>query len=264
MKKYITLYKATIMEAMQYAKGFMMNSIGIAIHVFIFFVLWQYLYSSGDRSVINGYTLNQMIWYVAFTEFLVGFSSSNVVRKTPTSDIMGGNIAYVLNKPYSYTGYIFSRYYAEGTIRGIINLLCSLIIGLVLIGPLEGFNVIYLPLIIITFFLGITIAALVRLIISYMSFWVENSEPFQWLYKTILLIFGVTFPLGMFPTWLQPIIRYSPVYTIMSGPVEMLIKFNMNTYIGVIVSQIIYIVILSLILTIEYKKGVKKVNVNGG
>lgn len=264
MRKYIEVYKATLMEEMQYAKGFFMNFIGTSIHIFIFFALWKFLYSSGGKEVINGYTFVQMIWYVTFTELLTSFSSSNIVRKTPTNDIAGGNIAYVLNKPYSYTGYIFSRFFAESTIKGIVNLICSLILGLVLIGPLETFNLKFLPLIIITMFFATIIAALIRLIISYLSFWVENSEPFQWLFKTIFLIFGVTFPLEMFPIWLQPVIRYSPVYAALSGPCKMIVNFNINEYFAVILSQVFYIVLLVLIVSVEYKKGVKKVNVNGG
>ena len=264
MRKYLSIYKATLLEELQYAKGMFLSFIGTGIHIFIFFALWKYLYSSGEKSIISGYTFAQMIWYVTFTEFLTSFSSSNIVRKTPTSDIVSGNIAYTINKPYSYTGYIFSRFFAESTIKMIINLLCSILLGIILIGPLNTFQIKYLPLIILIMFLAVIIASLIRLIISYFSFWIENSEPFQWLYKTVFLIFGVTFPLEVFPVWLQPLIRYSPVYAAVSGPVKMLVNFNINEFYGVLVSQLFYVFILIFIITIEYKKGVKKLNVNGG
>lgn len=74
----------------------------------------------------------------------------------------------------------------------------------------------------------------------------------------------MTFPLEVFPVWLQPVIRYSPVYAAVSGPVKMLVNFNINEFYGVLVSQLFYVFILVLIITIEYKKGVKKLNVNGG
>lgn len=264
MRKYVEVYKATLMEELQYAKGFLLNFIGTLIHIFIFFALWKYLYSSGDKSIINGYTLVQMIWYVTFTEFLTSFSSSNILRKTPTNDIVSGNIAYALNKPYDYTGYIFARFFAESTIKGIVNLICSIILGLILIGPIKTFDIRFLPFMIISIILAIIVAALIRLIISYLSFWVENSEPFQWLFKTIFLIFGVTFPLEMFPMYIRPIIRYSPVYAALSGPVKMIINFNINEYLGVILSQLFYIVLLIIILKFEYKEGARKLNVNGG
>ena len=80
--------------------------------------------------------------------------------------------------------------------------------------------------------------------ISYTSFWVENSEPFQWLFKTIFLIFGVTFPVQMFPMFLQPIIKASPVYAALSGPCSMVVNFNMNEFIFILVVQVFYIFIL--------------------
>ena len=44
----------------------------------------------------------------------------------------------------------------------------------------------------------------------------------------------------------------------------MIVNFNLNEYFKVILSQVFYITLLAIIITIEYKKGVKKVNVNGG
>lgn len=64
--------------------------------------------------------------------------------------------------------------------------------------------------------------------------------------------------------YIRPIIRYSPVYAALSGPVKMIINFNINEYLGVILSQLFYIVLLIIILKFEYKKGARKLNVNGG
>ena len=264
MKKYFHIYKASLLNELAYARGFLLSFIGVSIHIFVFFALWQYLYSSGEKEIINGYSLVQMIWYVTFTEFLTGFSSSTILRKTPTNEITSGNIAYTINKPYSYTGYIFSIYFAESTVRGIINLICSLVLGTVLVGSLDNFSFINIPFIALSLFLGSIIAALIRIMISYTSFWVENSEPFQWLFKTIFLIFGVTFPVQMFPMFLQPIIKASPVYAALSGPCSMVVNFNMNEFIFILVVQVFYIFILSIIVSFVFRKGAKNINVNGG
>lgn len=264
MKKYFHIYKASLINELQYARGFLLSFIGVAIHIFVFFALWQYLYSTGQKEIINGYSLVQMIWYVTFTEFLTGFSSSTILRKTPTNEIVSGNIAYTINKPYSYTGYIFSIYFAESTVRGIINLICSIVLGMVLIGFIPGFNILYIPFIAISLFLGSIIAALIRLTISYTSFWVENSEPFQWLFKTIFLVFGVTFPVEMFPLWLQPVIKLSPVYAALSGPCKLIVDFNISEFFVVLAAQTFYILLLIFINSLVFKKGAGKVNVNGG
>lgn len=264
MRKYLSIYSATLLSELQYFKGIILSFIGDGIHVLIFFLLWKYLYQSGGKQIINGYSLEQMIWYVTFTELLTTFSSSGILRKEPSRDITNGNIAYLINKPYSYTGYVFSKYLAESTVKGIVKTICFITLGIILIGPLQNFNFLLLPLIFISLLLGSIIAALIRLIISYTSFWVENSEPFQWLFKTLFLIFGVTFPIEMFPKILQPIIRYSPIYAALSGPCKMVINFNFLEYFFIIILQVLYILIFIIIIHFEYKKGAYKLNVNGG
>ena len=61
MRKYFSIYKATLLEELQYTKGMFLSFIGTGIHIFIFFALWKYLYSSGEKSIISGYTFAQMI-----------------------------------------------------------------------------------------------------------------------------------------------------------------------------------------------------------
>ena len=264
MRKYIYIYKTSLLEHINYAKGILMAFIGNIIHIFIFFALWKYLYSSGQEEIINGYTLIQMLWYVTFTEFVTGFTSSSILRKGPSEEIINGNIAYTINKPYNYTLYVFSRFFAESTVRTVVNLTSSIIVALLFIGPLKSFNIIYLPLMVISIILGVIIAGLIRLIISYSSFWVENVEPFQWLYKTLLVIFGVTFPVSMFPGVIANVIKVSPIYAAISGPCSMIVNFNINEYKYLIIAQILYVAILGFLSLFIFKKGEKKLNVNGG
>lgn len=264
MRKYLYIYKTSLLEHINYAKGIFMSFIGNIIHIFIFFALWKYLYSSGQEEIINGYTLIQMLWYVTFTEFITGFTSSSILRKGPSEEIVSGNIAYTINKPYNYTLYVFSRFFAESTVRTVINLTSSILVGLLLVGPLKSFDIVYLPLMVISSILGVIIAGLLRLLISYTSFWVENVEPFQWLYKTFLVIFGVTFPVNMFPDFIANIIKISPIYAAISGPCSMIVNFNINEYVYLIIAQILYVIILGALTIFVFKKGAKKLNVNGG
>ena len=83
-------------------------------------------------------------------------------------------------------------------------------------------------------------------------------------YQKIVLIFGVLFPIEMFPQIIQTIIKFTPVYGVSYGPAKLLIDFNLDILISVLTSQILTIIIISILLAIIYRKGVKKLNVNGG
>lgn len=68
----------------------------------------------------------------------------------------------------------------------------------------------------------------------------------------------------MFPEFIRPIIKCTPIFVVTYGPAKLLIDFSMEKFIQILVAQIVYLIIAILIIGILYKKGVKKLNVNGG
>ena len=80
----------------------------------------------------------------------------------------------------------------------------------------------------------------------------------------MILVLGTLFPIEMFPEFLKPIIKCTPIYVVTYGPTKLIIHFTIESFIKIFTAQIIYLTILILIIGILYKKGVKKLNVNGG
>ena len=103
-----------------------------------------------------------------------------------------------------------------------------------------------------------------RISISLISFWIEDSTPFHWVYDKLILVLGTLFPIEMFPEFLRPIIQCMPIFVVTYGPAKLLIDFSMEKFIQVFVAQIIYLVITFALAIILYERGVKKLNVNGG
>ena len=69
MKKYIYIFKSEIMSSLQYVFDTLFGFIGFFIIFFIFMNLWNYIYQDPNE-LINGYSMNQMIWYVVITEII--------------------------------------------------------------------------------------------------------------------------------------------------------------------------------------------------
>ena len=69
MRKYFFIFKSELMSSLQYIGNILFGFIGYTVMLFILFNLWRYLYSNPSE-VINGYTMNQMVWYVIFTEII--------------------------------------------------------------------------------------------------------------------------------------------------------------------------------------------------
>ena len=262
MKKYVSIFKMSFLDSFQYIPSILFKFISYFLTMFIFTNLWSYIYNDPNK-LINGYTLNQMIWYLLIAE-TISYGCSSLCQKEIENDIKNGDISYKVNKPYNYVFYIIAKHLGEITIKFILFTIVGIIIGMCFVGPIENFNFMNIVFLLITVLLGILINSILRIMISIFSFWIEDSTPFHWVYDKLILVLGTLFPIEMFPKVLQPIMKFTPIYVVTYGPAKLIIDFSMQNFIHILVAQIIYLVITISLIVILYKKGVKKLNVNGG
>jgi ABC-2 type transport system permease protein len=263
LKKYLYIYKATLVENLNYITNILLGFINFFVMMFVFLNLWEYIYSDNTQ-VINGYTMQQMIWYVLITEVLWFGSRNKILTQEISQDIKTGNIAYNINKPYNYVLYIVSKHLGEITIKLIMFIMVGIIIGVSFVGPIQNFNIMNVPFILLTVIFGVIINSILRIAISIISFWIEDSTPFHWVYDKMILVIGTLFPIEMFPEFIRPIIKCTPIFVVTYGPAKLIIDFSMKSFMNIFIAQILYLVISISIVSILYNKGVKKLNVNGG
>ena len=261
MKKYIHIYIATILDNLQYVSSILFKAITYILIMFILFNLWKYMYAGKEN--INGFTENQILWYVLITEG-IWFGLRNKELNSEISDnIKSGNIAYSINKPYNYIVYVIVKNLGDLTIRAFIFLCIILIIGNVFVGNID-FKLYQIPFVIISLIFSCLVFSFISISVSLLSFWVEDATPFHWIYEKIILVLGTLIPVEMFPGIMKKIVSFLPTYPIMYGPAKNIVDFSLNNFGKIIIVQIIYLLCLITIMNILYKKGVKKLNVNGG
>lgn len=231
--------------------------------LFVFMCLWDYIYSD-SANIINGYSKEQMIWYVIFTEIIWFGSRNRTLSAQITTDIKSGTIAYGMNKPYHYISYIIAKHLGEILIKLFLFTGAGLSIGLIFIGKLPGFRLYQLPFVLISLLFAIFINAFIRITISVLSFWIEDALPFHWIYDKLILIIGILFPIEMFPVWAQAYIKASPIYVVSYGPAKLMIDYSYGIFLQVLLAQVLYFIITLFLLYGMFQKGVKKLNVNGG
>ena len=263
MRKYIYIFKTALIENLQYVIDIVFGFINYAVIVFIFLNLWVYMYKDGS-GIISGYSINQMIWYVLITEMIWFGTKNRVLTKEISDDIKSGKIAYNINKPYHYILYLIFKYIGDIAIKFMLFLIFGIIVGNIFIGPLDTFEIYYLPFIVIVFFLAILIEAIMRIAISLVSFWFEENKPFIWIYEKIILVLGVVFPVEMFPKFLQSILIWSPIFVITYGPAKLVVDFSFSALFKILLVQFIYLIISTILVLLMYRKGAKRLNVNGG
>ena len=263
MRKYAVIYRSVFMENLQYAANIAMGFVGYFVFIFIFIRLWDYIYQMPGE-MIAGYAKEQMIWYVMMTEMIWFASNSASVARTVTADIRGGNIAYLMNNPYHYTLYILTKYTGEWSIRLPMYAILAVVIGMGMVGAIPRFRLIWLPVMILCLILGITVNAVFLICISLASFWIEDATPFRWLYDKLILVVGTMFPIEIFPESLQPFFKLKPIYTVCYGPAKLIVDFSFGKCVEILLAQILYLAAGCGLMFLIYRKGVKKLYVNGG
>ena len=118
MRKYLYIYKSTLIKNLTYIYNILIGFIYFFIIMIVLMNLWQYIYED-PSNMINGYTLNQMMWYVLITEALWYATKNKVLTNEVSQDIRTGDVAYKINKPYNYIFYIMAKYFGEITLKTI-------------------------------------------------------------------------------------------------------------------------------------------------
>ena len=263
MKKYLYIYKSEIMTNLQYVFDILVGFISYCIMIFIFLNLWQYIYSD-PKELINGYSMNQMIWYVIITEILWMSLGGRKLCAKISEDVKSGNIAYNINKPYNYVEYSLFNHLGQVTVKFILVTIIGMILGLLFLNTFPSLNILQILGILLSCIFATIISIFLITSLALISFFIEDASPFYWLYSKMILVIGTLFPIEFFPSIMQPFIKFSPIYVVSYGPAKLFVDFSNAEFIKIIIAQIIYLIISFTICHLIYKKGVRKLNVNGG
>ena len=263
MIKYLFIFKFEMMSSLQYLFNVLSKIVNYFLLIFVFMSLWKYIYSDPNE-IINDYSMNQMIWYIVFTEMLWSIVGGRKFCRKIVDDVKGGNIAYNMNKPYNYINYLLASHLGEVAVGSIIYVIVAMLTGFMFLREFPTLGLFSILGILLVSIFAVAINTLLIIFIGLFSFVIEDSNPFYWLYSKMILVLGTIFPIEFFPKILQGILNYSPIYAVCYGPAKLFVHFSLNTFILILVSQIIYFVIGYLLCLLIYKKGVKKLNVNGG
>lgn len=263
MKKYLYIFKSEIMTSLQYTFDVITKLISYFLLIVIFVSLWKYIYSDPTQS-INGYNMIQMVWYIIATELIWTTVGTRALTKSISNDIKSGGVIYKLNKPYDYILYNIASHLGQIVIKFIMFFIFAAIIGYVLIGSFPPISLPMIFIFLLSVFLSIILNIIMATFIGLLSFYIEDSGPLYWVYSKVILVLGTVIPLEFFPPIMAKILKYSPIVAISYGPGRLLVNFSYTVASKILLAQIVYIIIAFILTKLLYKKGVKKLNVNGG
>jgi ABC-2 type transport system permease protein len=102
-------------------------------------------------------------------------------------------------------------------------------------------------------------------LIGLSAFVVEEVSAFEWVYsKFLLLLGGVLIPLDFLPAWLQKISLALPFAYTIYGPARLFASPSWERFWTLTLGQLAWLFGTGLVLLFFYRKGLKRLAINGG
>ena len=257
MRKYFEIFRFNLKTQLNFRANYVFTLFSFVIHVFIFNELWDFILKD---KIILGYSRADLIWYIIIGECLLYVSSGKRYRKV-SEMVKNGDIANMLTKPISILKYIISEEMAC-IVNFIVNIIFAFLLGITMAGTLN-INFIQLILFFISSIFSVIIIIFIQVLIGMLAFITEENDSFYFVISKPMLLIVLT-PLELFPNSLQKISCMLPTSYALYPAGKILVHFNLYNSLNLIICQLISILFIITILNILNRKGVKKINVNGG
>ena len=109
LKKYLTLTRAGIIEALQFRLSAFVMFVGNILYLIVVYFLWKAIYASAGTDVVNGMTFSDTLIYLVLATALYSFMEMYAVWEIGMA-IQSGKIVLDLLKPMEYRSYLFWSY----------------------------------------------------------------------------------------------------------------------------------------------------------
>jgi len=260
--KYYEIFRVSLRTSWAYIYDQLFSSAFLVVVMFVFLQLWRTTYTVTKSQAISGFTLADMLWYLAVAESLT-MAVPQVCTRIDR-EVRTGDIAYRLNKPMNYAGYYMATFWAEFVPRLGVNLFVSGVVVWAAVGPppISAPSVIAFSIAVLC---GQTLNFLVAFSIGLAAFWIEDTAPVYLLYtRLVMLLGGTLLPLEIFPTAVRRVAELLPFRQVIYGPAKLLVGGEPTLLSAVVVGQAGWLLAALLLAGLLYATGVRRLNVQGG
>ena len=263
MKRYISLFKCAIQEAIAYRSAYFTNVLANFIVYYVIFQVWRAIYSGS--SSIAGYSLKNMQTYLVISMIINAFMSG-VSEFRLSRQIRMGNIAMEILRPISYQKANLAMALGSGTMEGLLAIVMTVFMTM-------GMNIKIFPddsytfgISLISLFMAYMIKFIIAYTFSLLCFWTTSAGGVVWVRRVLCDFFsGALIPLSFFPLWLKNIAFVLPFQGMTNIPASIIIgKIRGTQAIFMILFQIGWFIVLWFLALSVWKIAMRKVTVNGG
>lgn len=262
MRAYAEFAIKKFQNKMAYKLDFFMGIVNTVITIVVYLCIYKALY--GNAAEIDGITFQMVA-----TNFVISLGLSSAFEYDEMflqNKIKDGSITNDFLKPVNFIFRLLSENMGEGCFKILFHFLPAVVITLLHTRLCPPKCILYLFVMFVSIILGYLILWLISLIIQTWSFWLFSV----WGIITIKNVFvrilsGTMLPMWFMPDFLKKIIAFTPFESIYFTPVQIYLgEISGMELFSKMAVQLLWIGILGCIAGFFWKKGVKKLVVQGG
>ena len=258
LHKTASVLRITLLSRFAYVGELLVRSVFMVLIIFIFTQLWR---ATGQVEK-TGFSLAQLIWYLAFTEAIM--TSADTGGGDVDREVRSGDLAYRLARPLPYPLFHLGSMLGERLLRFTLNLIIGVLVAFVVVGPL-AIGPWALVLSLSAALVGFVADWTWTMTISLLSFWIENTFGIHLLYRRGLMILGgMLVPIDAYPAWLQDIARRLPFQYLVYAPARLFVRPD-GAYWAEVMGAIMLLGVAGCVpLVLVYTLGLRRVSAQGG
>jgi ABC-2 type transport system permease protein len=262
VQKYLAVMRVSIASNLAYMMEVVFRGLFLVVLIFVLGQLWKTTYSARGAKLLSGFSISDMIWYLAAAETIA--TSMPTLTRRIDQEVRSGQLAYLLGRPCNYIFYNFAQYMGERLVRLAINGVVAGVVALIFVGlpHLTWMGIVAWPLVA---FMALCIDFVAYFSIGLLAFWTEDTNSFSFVFSRLTLVLGgVLAPLEIFPQPLRGIAQALPFSAILYGPARTLVHFELYPFLGLLEQQSITVVVGCVIMLALYSVAIRRVSINGG
>lgn len=259
---YFAFAKKSFLGRSAYRFEHFMSILNTCLQIFIFAGIYIALYNG--RNEVDGITISMVS-----TNFVLSMGLKAVFCVDDyflPSKVWDGSIANEFLRPVSFRGRMLAENMGNAAFNVIFHFLPALIISAVVIGIYPPENMVMLLLFLLSAILGYGVLWGISFAVQAAAFWAINI----WSLSTLKDVFvnvlsGTMIPLWFMPEWLYEALKLTPFPYIYFTPVQIYLgQLSYRQILQQCGIQLVWILLIYLLGTWLWKKGQKKLVVQGG
>lgn len=263
LKKYASIMRVTSATRLTYRVDQISEIIFLLIILTVLYFFHRVALSTATVAQSEGLTLTQVMWIVFFVNVFASERRKGVSQQL-NEEIHSGQIAYQLNRPYSYILFHLAQYLGDkvpsllGTGALCSGALCYFV----------GLPKVSLPSVLIgmcMLMIGLIINFFMQFCIGLCAFWVGNVDPIRWIYKQLQsLAGGAVIPIAFFPAAVKKFMLLLPFSHLAYGAARLIVDYDHSSVYFYVSMELIWLVIIIVGARALFARGIKHVVIGGG